>query len=101
MKRGLGIILTLALIISSTGCMAPFLIAPLVGGAIACAGAGAKSRFPEVDSAKQKEQALRDRKSAESMYVYKTKQGEKVIIEPTEADLNTVTSGNEVMLNSN
>ena len=101
MKRGLGIILTLALIISSSGCMAPFFIAPLVGGAIFCAGVGAKSRSPEVASANQKEQALRDLKSAESRYGSTTKNGEKVIIKPTEAAPNTVASGNEVMLNSN
>lgn len=101
MIRGAGIIFTLALIISSTGCMAPFVIAPLVGGAIACAGAGAKPRFPGVACAKQKEQALRDRKSAESMYGYKTEQEEKVIIEATEVTPNTVTSGDEIALNFN
>jgi hypothetical protein len=89
MKRGLGVILTLALIISSSGCMAPFFVAPLVGGAIFCAGVGAKSRSPEVASANQKELSLKDPKLAESRYGSTTNKGEKIIIEPTEAAPNT------------
>ena len=101
LRRFIGILLLLTFIISGTGCIAavPLLVAPIASGALVGAGAGALT--VGFVYAVQKEQVLRDRQTAETMYRYRSEQGEKVIIEAIEVAPNTVTNGDEVAFNAN
>jgi hypothetical protein len=100
-RRFIGILLLLTFITSGTGCIvaAPLLLAPLASGALVGAGAGALTAG--FVYAIQKEQVLRDRQAAETMYRYRPEQGERVIIEAIEVAPNTVTDGDEAAFNAN